>query len=117
MKQPTPPFLRLDVTIWGLLMSCGALACAGTAFGFLGRFSWFMDLFSNFRVQYFAGLTGLAIVLFLMRRRRTATTFLVFAFVNLVFVIPIYFGGTDAPEGAPTLPICSILLSVMCNLL
>jgi endonuclease/exonuclease/phosphatase (EEP) superfamily protein YafD len=62
-----------------------------------------MDLFSNFRVQYFLGLTGLAIVLLLMRRHRTAITFLVFACLNLLFVIPIYFGGTDAPEGEPTL--------------
>ena len=45
-------FFQLELRPWGLLTSAGFVASAATIFGFLGRFSWFLDLFSHFRVQY-----------------------------------------------------------------
>ena len=95
--------LRVSITPWGLLTSAGLVACVATLFGFLGRFSWFLDLFSHFRVQYLIGLALLSPLLVIGRRRRTAATFLGFACVNLVLVVPLYFGGTNSPaDGAPT---------------
>jgi len=84
-----------------LLTAAGAVACLATLLGFLGRFWWFLDLFSHFRVQYLVGLGFLGILLLVGRRRRTATVFLAFACVNLVLVAPLYFGRrSELPEGS-----------------
>ena len=69
MSNKIPDFLRLRVQPWGLLMVAGVIACIATVFGFLGRFSWFLDLFSHFRVQYLLGL-GVIGLIFLAARRR-----------------------------------------------
>lgn len=103
MTKPSS-FLRLRVRPWGLLTAAGVVACAATLFGFLGRLSWFLDLFSHFRVQYLIGLAALGILLLVGRRRRIAVTFLVFAFINLLLVAPLYFGSKGTTlEGAPAL--------------
>jgi len=82
---------------------CSRRPDSATLFGFLGRFSWFLDLFSHFRVQYLLGLVILGALLFWGRRRRTAATFLAFACVNLVLVLPLYFGRQNTPPGATSL--------------
>ena len=90
---------HLNNLIWGLLTASGVVVCLATLFGFLGKYSWFLDLFSHFRVQYLISLTILSTLLFLSRRRRTAIAFLGFALVNLVLILPLYFGGQNtAPE-------------------
>ena len=98
-----PSFLRLRVHPWGLLTAVGILACSATVFGFLGRFSWFLDLFSHFRVQYLLGLIVLALVFLAAHRRRTATVFIAFATINLGTILPLYFGRQAAlPEATHT---------------
>ncbi|MBM4155886.1 MAG: endonuclease/exonuclease/phosphatase family protein [Lentisphaerae bacterium] len=96
-RWPAPP-LRLRA--WGLLTAAGAVACAATVAGFLGRFSWFLDLFSHFRVQYLAGLSAVGALLLLLRRRAAAAVMFAFAGVNLAIVLPMYVGGGGAPPGA-----------------
>lgn len=91
------PPLRLRA--WGLLAAAGAVACAATIAGFMGRFSWFLDLFSHFRMQYLAGLTVVGLLLLVLRHRVAAAVMLVFAGVNLAVVLPLYFGGGTVHPG------------------
>lgn len=104
MNERQSTFLSLSVKPWGLLTAGGVVACLSTVFAFLGRFSWFLDLFSHFRVQYAIGLGVLSILLLGGRRRRTAAVFLGFACVNLALVLPLYFGGSNLKvDAAPNL--------------
>ncbi|NEO86669.1 MAG: hypothetical protein F6J87_20785 [Spirulina sp. SIO3F2] len=104
MTKKSPSFFSLSVKPWGLFMAGGVLASVGTVFGFLGCFSWFLDLFSHFRVQYLLGLLVLGVLLLVRRRRRTATVFLILALVNLAIVLPLYFGQPHKPtESSPIL--------------
>jgi len=97
-------FLSTSIRPWGLLTAAGIVVSVATVLGFLGRFSWLLDLFSHFRVQYMFGLLVLGVVLFIGRRRRTATAFVVLACVNLAPVLPLYFGKSKMPDKAgPTL--------------
>ncbi len=104
MKNSKSKFLSLRFRPAGLLTAAGVVACAATTCGLLGRFSWLLDLFSHFRVQYLIGLTVLGGLLLVLRRRKTAVAFLAFAGANLATVLPLYFGGQNAPpEGASAL--------------
>jgi len=104
MSREKPQSSRPLTSLSGLLTAAGVVACAATVFGFLGRLSWFVDLFSHFRVQYLFGLLGVGLALLLMRRRVTASAFLIFACVNLGVVLPMYVGDRPAaPEGTGTL--------------
>jgi endonuclease/exonuclease/phosphatase (EEP) superfamily protein YafD len=50
------------------------------------------------------GLLVLGVLLFIGHRRKTAAAFLALACVNLMSVLPLYFGGSSAPDdAAPTL--------------
>lgn len=104
MSQTPSEFLNLRLRPWGLLAAAGAVGCAATVLGFLGRFWWLPDLFSHFPVHYAMGLVVLSIVLLVARRRTTAIVFLAFACVNLAIVLPMFFGGSRTlPTGTPTL--------------
>jgi len=111
MNEKTSDFLRVSVRPWGLLTAAGAIACAATLLGFLGRVSWFLDLFSHFRVQYLVGLGISGILLLLGRRRKTAVIMFAFACINLGVVLPLYFGGKAASPGA-SLTLRAMLLNV-----
>lgn len=91
-------FFRFSLRPWGILTAAGVVASAATILGFLGRFSWFFDLFSHFRVQYLLALLTLGILHALGRRRRMAAVFLLFACVNFALVLPLYLGATGKPE-------------------
>jgi endonuclease/exonuclease/phosphatase (EEP) superfamily protein YafD len=92
--------LRLNLNPWGLLTAAGAVVCAATMLGFLGRYSWFLDLCSHFRVQYLVGLLVLAGLCFAARRRRTAAACVAFAGINAACVAPLYFSRQTLPPGA-----------------
>jgi len=62
--------------------------------------SWFLDLFSHFRVQYLLGLAALGILMIAGRRRKTASVFLALACVNAGVVLPLYFGKEPRPSEA-----------------
>lgn len=93
-------FFRSCVRPWGLITAGGTIACAGTIFGFLGRFSWFFDIFSHFRVQYCLGLTAVASLLLIPRNRKTALFFAAFALINLLTFLPVFFNRQAHPEQA-----------------
>jgi len=71
---------------------------ASTIFGFLGKYFWIIDLFSNFRVQYFISLTIIAVILLFMRHKKTSITFIVFALINLLLILPLYFGRSKPTD-------------------
>lgn len=98
-KKPTS-FFSPSIKPWGLFTAAGVVASVATVLGFLGRFSWFFDLFSHFRVQYFFALLVLGVLLLAGRCRRTAAVFLMLALVNLAVVLPLYFGKANKPECA-----------------
>lgn len=83
----------------GLVMAAGVLAAGASMGGFLGRFWWWFDLLSHFRVQYFLGLTVIAILLALFRKKRAALIFGVFALLNLILTLPLYFGRDGDVQG------------------
>jgi endonuclease/exonuclease/phosphatase (EEP) superfamily protein YafD len=83
--------------LWAALAAPGIVACSATLFGFLGKFSWFLDLFSHFRVQYLLGLAVITVPFLVVRRWRTAAVFLVFAAINLLVILPLYTGSPATP--------------------
>jgi len=78
--------------VWGLLTAAGAVVYAATLLSFLGRFSWILDLFFHFRVQYLCCLVLIGVIVAIGRRRRAAVVLLAFACVNLALVLPLHFG-------------------------
>jgi len=104
-KPGTPGF---PFRPWGLLTAAGTVASISTVLALLGRFSWFLDLFSHFRVQYLLGLLVVAILLLFGRHYKVASVFLFFACVNAGFVLPLYFGKQPLPAEAT--PIVRVML-------
>lgn len=97
-------FLSLRVSPIGMVAAAGLVVCLSTALGFLGRFSWFMDLFSHFRVQYLASLSLLGLISLLMNQRKTAMIFMTFACLNLATILPFYFGNpSQATDARPVM--------------
>jgi endonuclease/exonuclease/phosphatase (EEP) superfamily protein YafD len=93
------------------LLLAGALTTAATLLGFCGRFHWFLDLFSHFRVQYFWTLAGTALCLVFFHKFRPALIFTAAATINAAVLLPLYFDRAPLPSPAPA-PIRAILLNV-----
>lgn len=108
MNDRVSSFLRFSIRPWGFLTAAGVVASVATVLGFFGRFSWFLDLFSHFRVQYLLGLVAIGAILLIGQRRKAAAVFLVLACVNLVPVLPLYYGKTDVPD--KTVPVLRAML-------
>ena len=85
------------ISFSGLTVAAGIVAGTATTLGFLGSLHWFWDLLSHFRVQYFFGLFGVAVILLALRRRLAAAIFGALALVNLGVILPLYWGGDTAP--------------------
>ena len=96
---------------WGLCFAAGLVVGAATLTGFLGRFSWFLDLFSHFRVQYFGALLVLTVAMSLARKAKSAAVLGALALMNLVLIVPLYF-GRRAPAGRPATLLRAVLMNV-----
>jgi len=92
-----PKTFSLPSLLWELVTIGGAILAIATVFGFLGRFWWFLDLFSHFRVQYFFGLLAVALVLLMRARLKAPAFFGVLAMVNLCVIAPLYVGKEPQP--------------------
>jgi len=96
MNDSIKEFFRLRLQVRGLIATSlavpGVILCLATLFGFLGKYGWFFDLFSNFRVQYLLSLILLAPLYWALRHRVSASICLLLALLNLGVVLPRYFG-------------------------
>ncbi len=75
------------------------LATVGTVAGFLGKLYWILDNFSAFRVQYCFILLAGAVISGVGKRYKMSALSFVFAMLNLVLILPFYF-GEDAGHSA-----------------
>ena len=91
-------FFRPRLQCWGLLTAAGAVAGAASVLGFFGPLHWLLDLCSHFRVQYFLGLGGVALLLLIPRQRKSAALFGALAAANLAVILPLYVGRPAAPN-------------------
>jgi endonuclease/exonuclease/phosphatase (EEP) superfamily protein YafD len=82
---------KLRIRLWDLLAVCGGILATATVIGFLGNLWWFFDLFSNFRLQYLFGLISLTLILLVPRRYIQSAVFGLFAVVNVLTIVPVYF--------------------------
>lgn len=99
----TPEFFRFSIRLWGVITSAGAIAATASLLGFFGAYNWFLDLCSHFRVQYFLGLSVVAMLLLIPHMRRLAACLGAVAVANLIVILPLYFGRTPAlPHGGHT---------------
>lgn len=87
----------------GIVIVCGVIIAIATVGGFLGSLHWRLNLLSHFRVQYFVCLAVAVIVLLVLRIRWWALAFTVFALINLVPILPLFFGRDTPPESASSL--------------
>jgi endonuclease/exonuclease/phosphatase (EEP) superfamily protein YafD len=95
--------LPLSMTIYSFfeytlpwLSALAALAgILATTAGFLGRMNWFLDLFSHFRPQYFLLLLLTTLILVLFRNFPLAFVSGIFAVLNLILILPLYFRKSD----------------------
>ncbi len=75
---------------WGLVSAAGFLGCVATVLGFLGHWSWFFELFSHFRVQYFLGLLVVSFLMLLRKNKKEALAYIIFAFSNSYSLLPLF---------------------------
>jgi endonuclease/exonuclease/phosphatase (EEP) superfamily protein YafD len=104
-------FFSFHVRPWNLLIVCGAIFAMATIFGFFGRFWWFFDLFSHFRVQFFIGLGAMALCVAIRRNYAASAFFAIFGAANLYTIVPLYIGGLPEPA-AVSKPYKSLLVNV-----
>jgi endonuclease/exonuclease/phosphatase (EEP) superfamily protein YafD len=90
-------FLSLRIRPWGLITAGGAILSTATVLGFFGSFWWFFDLFSHLRVQYFFGLSAVALLLLFPRRGKAFAFFGLLAIANFCTIAPLYFGKEPRP--------------------
>lgn len=110
-SERLPPLIRgLRV----IVVLAGATISALSLLGFLGQFHWVLDLCSHFRIQYVIALLLVCALLLMLRCRKTAFGFLLFAGLNGALVLPLFLGGQQPkPTGLPTLRV--MLLNVNTN--
>lgn len=76
----------------GLLDATAWLTIFASVIGCFGRWHWFADLFSHYRVQYGLGLLFAFVVLRWLGDKRRVLLVLLLGVLNLLFVAPLWFG-------------------------
>jgi len=93
---------RVEVAGYRLVFAFCIIPMTATVVGFFGAFSWFVDIFSNFRMQYAGSLLIGAVVLGFLRHVRLAALVLTFAVVNLAAAASQLVAWQTAEAGAGT---------------
>jgi len=107
-----PKFFRLRIRAWDFITACGAVLSFSTLAGFLGRYWWFLDLFSHFRVQYLFGLTIVTLLPLFHRAYSQSTFFGLFALINLFTIVPLYIGKEPNAAAQASRSYRSLLMNV-----
>jgi endonuclease/exonuclease/phosphatase (EEP) superfamily protein YafD len=100
---------RRKISLTGVADALAIGLLVATLFGFLGRFHWFFDLFSHFRVQYMQLCLPLIGIYLWKRLNKQAVALVLLAAVNYAFVLPLYFGK---PEPAQSKPVRAMLMNI-----
>ncbi len=88
-----------------IVVDLGSLmVCIATLAGFLGRSSWFLDLFSHFRLQYLLLLSVATALFILGERYPQALVSGLFAGLNLFLIAPLFFKRGDGKPAHPANP-------------
>ena len=94
-----------------LVIIPAAVIAAASLASFAGRWVWWLDVLANFRAQYLVVLALLGGIVVISRWRRSGVTILAVAVVNLIFVVPLYFGSPgESDPAAPHLLVLSFNL-------
>lgn len=83
-----------------------------TLFGFLGRFHWFLDLFSHFRVQYMQLCLVPFFIALWKHRNKRAAVLVILVCINYALVLPLYIGK---PAPATEKPFRAMLMNINAN--
>ncbi|MDF7806566.1 endonuclease/exonuclease/phosphatase family protein [Pontiellaceae bacterium B12219] len=67
--------------------------------GYFGKFNWFFDLFSHFRVQYLQLCLIPFVIALWKRRNKLAIALVLLVCLNYTFVLPLYFGKPGPATG------------------
>ncbi|HEY4584660.1 MAG TPA: endonuclease/exonuclease/phosphatase family protein [Acidimicrobiia bacterium] len=94
-----------------LIIIPAAVIAAMSLASFAGEWVWWLDVLANFRAQYLVALALLGVIVVVSRWRRTGMAILAVAFLNLLFVAPLYFGSPGKSDpAAPNVRILSFNL-------
>ncbi|MDF7825848.1 endonuclease/exonuclease/phosphatase family protein [Pontiellaceae bacterium B12227] len=77
--------------------------------GYFGKYNWFLDLFSHFRVQYLQLCLIPFIIALWRRRNKLAIALVLLVCLNYTFVLPLYFGK---PSPGKEKPIRAMLMNL-----
>lgn len=77
-------FFKLSVRPWGFLTAAGLVGLLGSVAGFFGRYAWWLDIGSHFRVQYTILFALLAACYLVGRKRGLALFWLLLAVINFM---------------------------------
>jgi len=97
IPEKAAQFLKLRIRAWDLAIVCGVILSLATLLGFAGSLWWVLDLFSHFRIQYFFGLLGMALLLLFPRRYKACAFFGAVSLINLSTIVPLYLGAEPQP--------------------
>jgi endonuclease/exonuclease/phosphatase (EEP) superfamily protein YafD len=90
-------FFNKRVGIDGLLTAIAFIVCSSSLIGFVGHVWWVFELFSHFRIQYFAALSIISLIFACSRKFKIAIFIGCFAILNLFLILPYYTKlGTNA---------------------
>jgi len=87
-------------TVKSLVFGTVVFTCLASVAGFAGRLWWVLDLASHFRVQYVLVLSVLCLILVLIRHGRFAVLSSVFALLNLMLVLPLFWGSARSSSSS-----------------
>ncbi len=88
-----------------LLELAALLLSLASLLGYLGRFHWFLDLSSHFRVQYSIGFTALCHCFLLRRKWKSSAALFALALLNAGAFLPYYVSQPPAAASEPSLRI------------
>ena len=91
----------MRVTLLGLLQAAAALTVAFSVITVLDFLHHGIELFAHFRLQYFVVALVMAIAFTALRRFAWAGVLLMTAVLNAFYVLPLYLGAADFPDGEP----------------